>query len=79
MTRHDLGDGPLCPESPMHGKTYIIPTPDGRELCWCPVDQGRYSLVNGHDAGERVRTLATGPSVRYVARSGASRLQTGGI
>lgn len=65
----DLGDGPLCPESPMHGRTYIIPIGDGREACWCPVTMSRFALVGGHDAGPRL-TRPQPPA--YNARSAAT-------
>ena len=70
----DLGDGPLCPESPMHGKTYIIPTGDGvTELCWCPVTQGRFLLVGGHDAGPRYVPAPVLHSGGNMAYRGATR------
>lgn len=54
----DLGDGPLCPEPGMHGKTY---TSKETGRLWCPVTQTMYAPAV---YSEEAKGFVVGPLVR---------------
>lgn len=56
--KHDLGDGPACPEEGGHGKTYSD-AKTGR--LWCPVSQAIFAPATYDEDG---RAFVTGKILR---------------
>jgi hypothetical protein len=49
---HSPGDGPECPESPAHGRTYVAPSGN----LWCPVSNALYGRSpDGRTVGPQLR------------------------